>query len=76
MHHILTVFGTYGKSIKPYNIKSVQNVADVDGIYTFLSVTKEKGWAILYFSLQMLCHRLWPHIPVQTVMSCVVAARG
>jgi hypothetical protein len=40
------VFGAYGKSIKPYSIKSVQNVADVDGMFTFLYVTKEKGWAI------------------------------
>ena len=51
MHHILTVFGAYGKSVKPYNTRSIQNVADIDGICIFLYITKEKGWAILYFSL-------------------------
>jgi hypothetical protein len=51
INHIVTVFGAYGKTIKPYNIKSAQNVADIDGICIFLYNTKEKGWAILYFSL-------------------------
>lgn len=51
MHHILTVFGTYSKSIKPYNTRSIQNMADIGAICIFLYFTKEKGWAILYFSL-------------------------
>jgi len=42
MHHILTVFGAYGKSIKPYNTTSIQNMTDIDGICIFLYFTKEK----------------------------------
>jgi methyl coenzyme M reductase subunit C len=51
MHHILIVFSTYVKSIKPYNTRSIQNMADIDGICIFLYIAKEKGWAILYSSL-------------------------
>jgi len=58
MHHILTVFGPYGKSIKPCNTRSVQNVADINGICIFLYITKEKGWAILDFSFYIVVP--WP----------------
>jgi len=50
MHHILTVFSAYGKSVKPYNTGSIQNIADIDGIWIFLYIKKEKGWATLYFN--------------------------
>jgi hypothetical protein len=58
MHYILTVFGPYGKSIKPYNTRSVQNVADINGICIFLYITKEKFWYILYFNLYIFVP--WP----------------
>jgi hypothetical protein len=51
MHNILIVFSAYGRTIKPYNTGSIRNVADIDGICIFLYIKKEKGWAILYFSL-------------------------
>ena len=43
MHHILTVFGAYGKRIKPYNTINTQNVADIDGIYISYILQRRKG---------------------------------